>query len=329
MTGVIDSFSFVLKKSFDFRLWLYLFLIMLLSVIGFIALVFAGVFIGAILFVFFQLTLIGFLIYFLLFLIFFFLMLLVGSAINGTSLNLVKNYLEKGKIDLGLAFDKTKPRIFTSFKVELIVAVFFGIVFLLCFFPLIFSVLNLIESISLASLAFSSPEQIFSIVFSVIGSLFLGIILFSIFNLVISPFTIIYKQIPFFESHSAVDSIKRAIFLGKKNYLSNLAFFVLMFVFIGLITLIYLLLTFSLTGVSSGQIVWLVIFAILLRIVIEIFYTLWISVFSFVFDTKIYLVNVETEKKTTKSITKKQPIKKIPVKKTNSAFKKAKPKDFL
>lgn len=297
MAGVIDSFSFILKKSFDLRLWLYLFIILVLAMIGFVALVFAGIFIGAILFVFLQFTALGLFIYFLLFLVFLVIAILFGAAINGTSLNLVRDYLERGKIDLSLAFNKAYPRIITSFQVELIAAVFFGIIFLLCFLPFIFSLLNLIESISLFSLAFSSPEQIISLFLPVLGSFFLGILLFSIFSLIIAPFTVIYKQIPFFESHGAIGSIRRAIFLGKKNYFSNLAFFVLIFIFIGIITLIYVLISVSLVALNAAQIAWMAIFAVLLRIVIEMVYTLWVTVFSFLFDTKIYLMNVEGEKK--------------------------------
>ena len=335
MAGVIDSFSFILKKSFDLTLWFYLFLILILSVVGAVIIFFAGIFIGVILFLVFQLSLIGLFFYFLLFLVFLVVFLLFGSAITGTSLNFVRDYLQTGQKDLGSAFNKAKPRIFTSFKVELIVSLFFLLVLIVFFLPFIFSLIQLINSISLQLLIAPNSAEMLSLIVSLLGSFLLGIGLFLIFSLVISPFSVIYKQIPFFESKGAVDSIKRAIFLAKKNYWNNLAFAVLMFLFIGFITVIYLFFTFALTALTSANIGFVIIFVVLLRIIIEFVYSIWLSVFSVLFDVKIYSMNVEGEGKSKpyqmKKTFSKEPLPKMsaPPKKTNPAFKKAKPKDFL
>ncbi len=223
-------------------------------------------------------------------------MFALGSAVNGVLLNFARDYIHSGKIDLGLAFNKTKPRIFTAVKVEVIVGIFFFAVFLLFFLPFIFSLIELINTASLRFLIAPNSSQMLSLFFSVLGSLLLGFLLYGIFSIIVAPFSILYRQIPFFESLSAVDSIKRAVFLARKNYFSNLGFAVLAFIITGVFTFVYMIFSFVLALTNASQIIFLIILAIFLRIILEFAFVLWTTVFNYLVYVKVYEFN-STEQK--------------------------------
>ncbi len=309
MTSVSEAFSVVLAKSFDWKLWLYLAVILLIGIIAimvpFFILFFIGLFVSitsgfspAVLFLFF--------IFFILFMLIAF---FVGAAMNGTALNLIRENLSKGTYDLWKAWGKTKPRIFTSVKVEIIVSIFFFFLFLICFLPFIFSLINFFNSLSLPMLLFSSPETWLKLFSSLFASLLVSVFIWIIVSLILLPFTVLYRQIPFFESKGAVDSIYRTIHLARKNYRKNLFFALLFFiVFLG-ITFLYLILSFSFAGISLFPSLGAVIFLLMIfRLIIEIFYTIWITTFSYLFDTQIYLLNIkgETPRKSIKRSKKKK-----------------------
>jgi len=297
MTSVSEAFSVVLSKSFDWKLWLYLAVIILIGLIAIMVPFFVLFFIALMVFALVQFSFLALLLYFILFILFMLISLIVGSAMNGTALNLAREYLAKGTYDLWKAWHKTKSRIFTSVKVEIIVSVFFFFLFLICFIPFFFSLIGFFNSLSLPMILFSSPENWLSLFASLFASLIVSFLIWIIVSIVLLPFTALYRQVPFFESLGAVDSIHRTIDLAKKNYKKTLFFALLFFiVFLG-ITFLYLILSLSF-GVTSlfPTLGALIALLMIFRLIIELFYTVWITTFSYLFDTQIYLLNIENEK---------------------------------
>lgn len=313
MTGVIDSFGFILSKSFNWKFWLYVIAVSIIGMVAFVVSTVIFVLIAVIAFIALTFTTAGIVVYFIIFLLWLIVMLLVGAALQGTLLNFSRHYLESGNLDIWSSFGKTKPRIFTSVKVEIIIGLIYFILFVLCFLPFIFAFINFLYSITPAELALkavmaeSDPSVFFGLFVPLLFSLILSFILCFIVFLILTPFSVIYKQIPFFENESTFGSIKRALHLAKKNYFRNLGFALLFFLFIGVITLIYLFLivvfTVPLTAGNLGALVFLLVF---LRIIVELFYSFWVTVLGFLFDAKIYLFDTESESHSMQAYQKKE-----------------------
>jgi hypothetical protein len=309
MAGVIDSFSFILKKSLDWKLWLYLFVISIAGTLAIIISFVVFLLVGLIVFFILALSPVALVLYFLLFVLFLITLFFFSSAITGISLNLTREFIETGKRDLTLAWNKTKGRIFTSVKVEVIVQFFFLLVLLILFLPFILSLINLLAGS--AKPVLSRPSFFLNSIMSLLGSFLLSLFLCIIFSIIVLPFSVIYSQIPFFESKGAIESIKRAIYLAKKNYLKNLFFSFLFFIFFVVVLIIYFVLVFALEALTA-KIFLLIVLFVLLRIIIEVAYTLWSTAYGFLFSTQVYLMDIEEEKKT-------KPVKAVALK----------PKDFL
>ena len=321
MAGLVDAFSLIAKKSLEWKLWVYLFAVALAGILAFFVSLMVVLLAGLVVFFALNLSPVALLIYFILFVLFVLLMFAVGSAMTGTSLNLTREFLEKGKLDFNSAWNKTQPRIFTAVKVELIVFVFFSVIFLIVFFPFISSLINFFNSFSLAQLALlSSPQQLLKLLLPLVGSLLFGILLFLLVSIIVLPFSVIYRQIPFFESESSVDSIKRAIFLAKKNYLKNFAFYLIMFFFLFAVSLVYSLVLVLLSLPLATGILWLIIIFTLFRIILQIVFSVWATAFSYLFEVKIYELNAVSFPK--KPSAKKLPVKKPAAKKLSARKKK-------
>jgi hypothetical protein len=302
MSGLIDSFFVIFHKSLNWKLWLYVFVISLVALMAIIVPSFVIILIGVVAFLGLGFSFVGFIIYFFLALLFIILILFLNSAVQGTLLNFSRNFLESGKLDVWLAWGKTKPRIFTSVKVEIIIGIIYLVLFVLCFLPFIFALINFLYSVSPTELALkfvlmNSPADFFSFFGEVISALLLSLLLCFIVFLVLLPFSVIYRQIPFYESLGTFGSIKRALYLAKKNYFRNFGFFLIFFLFIIVLTLVYLFLIFAFTfPLSLTKSIGAIIILVGLRIIVEFLYSFWLTVLSLLFDAKIYLLDVENER---------------------------------
>ncbi|MFH1664295.1 MAG: hypothetical protein ABH986_05860 [archaeon] len=310
MASLTDEFSLIVKKSFNWMLWLYLFAV---SIAGGIVIVFSFiVFLLLALIVLLSLgfsSLLAWILCLILFILFLLAAFFVSAALQGASLNISMEFLEKGRLDFWSAWGKTKPRIMTAFKVDLIVSVFFLIVFFACFLPFIFSLMNFFASLNLTDFLFAGPGDFLRVFAPLIVSFLISLLVFIVISIILLPFSVIYKQVPFFESLPATDSINRAIFLAKKNYLKNLAFYFIFFVFIMVVSLVFAFVIGIFTVAMVSGIVWLVLLLIFLRVIIQVIFSVWVSAFSFLFETKIYQINVEGEKQR-KTIEPKTSVKK-------------------
>jgi len=297
-------------------LWLYLLVIGFAGgLVFFIALI---VFLLLCLIVFFslQFSALALLLYLIFFILFLIVAFITSSAIQGTSLNISRDFLEKGKLDFWSAWGKTKPRIFTSVKVEIVVGLFFLLVFLISFLPFIFSLIDFVASLNFTDLLFLDSSAFLNLFAPLIVSFLSSLLIFFIISLIIIPFSMLYRQIPFFESKGAVDSIKRAINLARKNYVKNFVFYFIFIVFVIAVSLVYTLVLFILMLPVFMGVAWLLILFTFLRIIIQIAFSIWVSVLSFLFDSKVYLINVEgTHKEHSHTTIKKTPIKKRSAKK--------------
>jgi len=311
---LISAFTFLLNKSIDWKFWLYMLVIGIAGAIAFFVGFFVLLLVGLIIFLVLQFSSLALVFYFVLFLIFLLFVVFLGSAIQGVLLNLSRDFLDSGKLDFGLAWNKTQPRIFISMKVEIIVGFVFTLLFVLLMLPFIFSLIDFFGSLNPVQLILlsASPETILSQLMSLLAAFLLGIILFFLIQLVIVPFSVIYRQIPFFESLGAVDSIKRAIDLAKKNYWKNFVFFLIYFFFVLVVSVVYFFVLLILVVPIATKIAWLIILATLLRVIIQVAFSLWANAISFLFNIKVYELDIEGE--TVKPVLKKPAVNKPVIK---------------
>lgn len=228
MPGFIDTVIESLKQSASLPLWLYFLAVMLLEavVMGLVTLFFLLVGLTLLL-AFFGISgfqnpagllsepgtflgiaaLAGSLVAILLVVLTF-----VSSYFTGLRFNLFNNFMKNKKLDFGKSFEMTTPRAFTFFKATLLVGILILIAILILALPVIFSIPALV--------AVSSPGPVIGLVlYAVIAFLALGIVLF-----MLSPILNLIAPAAFFEKQGAIDTIRKAVYLARTNYLGNLAF---------------------------------------------------------------------------------------------------------
>ena len=146
MTGFVDTITESFKQTLNWSMWLYFFLVFLIEgiILGIIALVF--VFIGFVsvlgplasvggienlpvlfsnsAFISGSIGTIAFL-----FFVFVIIATFVGAVFTGMRYHLFNDFLKTDKFNLGKAFQKTKPRVFTYFLISLIIGLIVFAVF--------------------------------------------------------------------------------------------------------------------------------------------------------------------------------------------------------
>jgi len=199
-------------------------------------------------------------------------------------------FLKEKKIDLGKAFEITMPRVFTFFKMSLLVAALAVLaVGALLVVPLLLIVSN-------PSPAMALPVVLLFLIISLILMLAM---------LLLMPFFALLAPVAFFEKLGAIDGLKRAFALIKTNYLGNLAFvFVYFLVMFGVSwivnTFVQFAMVFPMVSMISGSPganlaafvgAWIVFGIIAFLIYIP--YVVWTSVFETAAFRNLYFLDVQ------------------------------------
>lgn len=311
--NAVDAFVEITKKVFSLKLWLYNFLLGLFAIAVFLVMLL--VFAVPVLATYFtlQLSIAAIAIYAVIAVLFIIALFLLSAFINGIQLNFSREYLESGKISFMQAIDRTMPRIWVAAKQQILVAIFFLILALIVFFPVIASVLNILGQLdfsslaalqaSLALLSASLLQQIIPIIIAFI----LGALVYAVIILILLPILVVLMQVPFFEKVSAIGAIKRAILLGKKNYFKNYGFtilfgiaclvaMILMFVIQTAITVPFGVVNESVSAESMGAGFFLAfIVAMAISFIIQLIVQVGLSAYSGLYSAKLYLIDVESD----------------------------------
>ncbi|MFH1545404.1 MAG: hypothetical protein ABIE23_04960 [archaeon] len=308
----LDSTIELLKKSVNLTLWGYYLLIgLIIAVLAIISLIVIAIpAIITIIYLPFDLTAI--IIYAVLGVIAVLVLVFLGALGGGIYINFAREYLEKGSTDLGLAWNRTIPRAFTAFKVQLILSIVVLTAMILWMIPLILSFMSFIEQ-NQNAIIFSAANELFGDFFStssftqiflpfLITSLLwvlLGFLIYFLISLALRPMLVLLETIPYFEKIGAIDCFKRAYFLGRKNY-SNNYFFIIWWVLltfavsIPYIIIISVLSAFETLGTQTTVLIGFFIIAIILRVIIQVIYGLWSTAFSSFVSVTIYKFDAVT-----------------------------------
>ena len=285
MADWIEEFVSLVKKSMDGRLWLNYFLLLLLMWLGIVV----SIILVAVPFYFaaitYALSLTGFFWYAILSIIFLLLVTVWGVLVSGTQLNLSKGFLENGSLDLGQAFDQAKRRVWAAFKQQIILLFAMLILLGVLALPFLFSLVSLISN--------GASQNIPLAIFSLIGSAFLGILAFGLVLLALVPVLLLFSTVVFFEPVSAWNSIVRSFQLGRKNYFSNFAFFILFLVFYAIVQLPMAVLGQSQSFLApANPLFWMVL---LLNGFFSIVLGTWLFAVSGLFLVKVYQISTVEE----------------------------------
>ncbi len=304
MVGFVDTISESFKQTLNWPLWLYFFLILIIEVLvtGLIALVFILLgfvaFLGPITavggieniavlfsnmsFISSAIGVIG-----LLFIVFIIIATFIEAIFIGLRYNLFNDFLKTGKFDLGKAFQKTKPRIFTYFLISLIVSLIILAVFALAFAPAIFVLPALIGGAAIANTVLIAP------LFFAVLLVFLVVLVI----LLISPMLSLIAPAAFFGNQGAFATIKKSFELMKANYFGNLAyviFYVIIVVAIRMLLQVLLLPFTIMAGFMEsvgGAIVGLLILVGIIAFLGMVVYIVWSTVFDTVCFRNLYFLD--------------------------------------
>jgi hypothetical protein len=223
--------------------------------------------------------------------------MLVSVFFSGLGLFAAREFLSKGNFSVSKAFEGTKKRFIPSFAQQVLVSVIIFVFALIVFSPVIASALNFLhsaESQEVLSLALMNPEleatsqALTSLLagFFLQNALFLllGFLLCLLAFLAFIPALLLLKQAVFFESNSAIASIKRAINLGFKNFFKNWAFFIL---FIIVILVVSAVLNLIVISISASQDIAILAVSMLITLILQVF----ITATTMLFLVKLYDLN--------------------------------------
>ncbi len=230
MPGFVDTVIESFKQTLDLRLWLYFFLTQVVeavvsaaAILVFVLLAFAAIF-GSAAFANIQniaqlfsspsfiLNALGAIL--LLAAILFLMLLYISSFFTGLRFNLFNRFLQKKELDLGAAFEETKPRTLTYFKINLLIS---GIVLLLAALLLLPVLLPMLAGQLLSGSAAAGALAYFLLVF-------LLALVFAVAVFFLSPVLLLLAPVAFFSRLGVIASIERSIELVRANYWGNLAF---------------------------------------------------------------------------------------------------------
>lgn len=238
MRGFVDTVIDSFKQTISLPLWLYFFVVQLIEILVqglvFLLLLFSVFFV-----VYDSVAKVGFnnigLIFTtpsllapfawalgFLFLLFIFVMVYLSSVFVGLRFNLFNGFVKHKRFDLGRAFADTMPRVFTFFKINLVILVLLVLFLGISVLPIVNSVVAIISGLG--------PDQVAGQVVGIVLYFFLMLLVFGLVSFFLSPLTVLLTPVAFFENFGVVGSFKRAFSLMKSNYLGNLAFVLIYFV---------------------------------------------------------------------------------------------------
>ncbi|MDO8538101.1 MAG: hypothetical protein Q7S21_04405 [archaeon] len=274
-----------IKKSFTASYLLNTILLLIISLLLF-AVAFLIVLIPAILSIMaFQFSIAGIFVLLLLLILFIVLMALVGAITSGIGYNLGKQHWNASNVSLSNAWNDSKPRIMTLFKVDVVVCLIALVVMLIAFLPAILSIINVAtDLIAKYSATGSMDESLFAdAIFSllaIVGTFLLGLLLLIILFLIFLPFFYLYRQVALFENGNTPGSIKKSLHYMKKNYGLN---WIMIFLFAIIIFLIFI--PVVLIQVALGP----------LGFIINWIFTIWATAVSYLFSYRLYAINAERQ----------------------------------
>ena len=319
MVSIVDSLVDVFKKSFDLKLWLYFLIIIIIAVIvGWLVQLLTFGIVESIVFAPIQASMmfptatasaeifsyllqnIGLIVtlYIAAFAVYFVLMILVDSFFTGLELNLAKDFLGNAGLSLDRVLEKTKPRVITLFKANLLVSILLFALFFVLMLPVLvqlFSVISAASEAGLLALATDSAaeQQLAGGIIGLTINFFLMVVLYSLIVLLLLPFLWLVVTVVLFEKLGAIASIKRAWALAKASYLRNLAYVLLFYVIVILLSLAVLLVMFALFFVLFlGGLVGMLL-GILVLLVLGLGLLLWLVAFSALAQVNFYILNVQ------------------------------------
>jgi hypothetical protein len=297
---VVDS----LKKSINLTLWGYVFVIGLATAIISIVLFLLGLVIGVCGFYLFGNSLPSLILLFLLCLVFFVAFFFLTIICSALSLWVTRDFLHGKKILLIGSLKKVWSRIFSLFFAQTIVSTFFCfllfVAVLIALLPIILAIPNLKPGF------FTDPIQSSTFVANTLFPAFLlALVLLFVFLLICllsSPIVFLIEPIVLFESIGAIDGVKKAIAVAKKNYWHNLAVIVFYFIFVIALALVFSTPDFATRVIyesiqnSSSALLVGIIFG-LLSFVIWVFSMILTNSFALVLFVKYYSANAHVVEK--------------------------------
>jgi len=305
---VTDAFENILKKSIDLKLWLHYVLILIIAALGFVVIL--AVFAIPALLVFFALkfSIPAIIFYAIIAVVFVIVFILFDALVFGVQLHVANDYLAKKAIDLGRVFRASWARMVDVAKVRFFIGLIFFVLLVVLMLPVIFLAIDLVSVAIGGGLDGLSAGEAFSTFPGIIGLVIWLVVAFLIYfliDLLATPFTIIASQIPLFEDKGLKASVKRFIELGKKNYVSNLGFYVLYLIAVLAASLIVSIIgaipraimvglvpaTESGAGAAIGLSILFLLVMMIVSFILNIILTVWATVFESLFMAKIYLLN--------------------------------------
>ncbi|GEM_PF-3431243 len=322
---VVDSMAEILKKSFDLKAWIYFFLLWVIQlVVGFVVgsiVIFGVIFMSLGLAFSFSsqspLNPVAAIVFLLVFAVVALALLAVAVFVQGLGIHFSRDFLA-GRVSsltkaLSNAFNRTLARFWailgTQLIVSIIVLVILGILGLVLLLPVFLSIAPLLQSPA----ALAGPFSVITSLGSALIWLVVGAIVFVIVAFLLSPFFVLSFQVPLFEDRGIIESVKRVLGLGRKNYSLNLSFIFLfalvlvvpMAIFLFVEFAPYLFFGFSLTGCSgiecltgalaAGSVAFFLLW-IVVSFFIELVVQIWVSIAGSFFSAKIYELNVRGER---------------------------------
>ncbi len=228
--------------------------------------------------------------------------ILFEAVVAGLFLNGMRLFVSQGirgiEMLVSSSWSATRPRIKTAFLTTLLLNVVVIVLVTIMFLPLLLAMVS--ELPNLASFSYSDIEELSysggiasvssKILAAAIPTILMLLVFFVAWILLI-PMLVLISPVVYFENLGVIGSIKRAFSLGKRNYLRNFAFLILLWLGAIVPAIILVLLLF----VSMINPL-LLILLIIPWIIVFFIYILWIITFLYLGSVKYYFMVTEGER---------------------------------
>jgi len=313
---LVDSVLDIFRKSFSLKAWLYFIVLFVIAmVVGLVIAMVAGIF------VFFGVAMAASTmspaallpVLFVAMLIMIPLFIAFGVFIQGLSLYFARDFLAGKKVSIGdtlsKAFNRTIARFWAVLGTEIIITIIYllilGVIGLILFAPLIPPLMELASTNPAELEALVESAEFFQMFAPMILYLVVAIFVLAVIAFFIHPFFVLSFQVPFFENKGIIESVKRVLGLGKRNYFLNLSFTIVFLLVLAIPLLIYMLIAFlPYVGMMPGSagskpevaLVGIFIIGIIISTVLRILFQIWFSILDAFYKAKIYELNIKAEK---------------------------------
>jgi len=237
--------------------------------------------------------------------------LLVLVLVGGIGLNIARDYLQGKEFSIQKAFEKSKPRFQSAFFQQVIFLIILLVFFAIVFFPLVSAILD-----SLLWQGVSAQFSMDSLVSSILEAagqdalaFVAGILVSVLAALIFIPAIILLRQVVFFEKVSAIESIKRCLKLGFKNFLTTYAFIIIFAIVVIVGTVIGSIISENIAIAGNNSDSLYLAFSFLVSIGVQF----WNSAIALLFAVKVYDLNVSKTPETVAE--EKKPVRKFAGKK--------------